>query len=59
MRNNNQEVYLPAWDRININEYYELEHWGLKFNVSHEALKQAVNCVGNSPVDVERYLKMK
>ena len=51
MRNN-------SFDRenININEYYELEHWSKEFDVNIEQLKAAVKKVGNSLKKVKKYL---
>lgn len=42
--------------RININENYEVENWSEKFGVSADKLKEAVNAVGTSAKEVEKYL---
>ncbi|EHQ30095.1 DUF3606 domain-containing protein [Mucilaginibacter paludis] len=44
-------------ERINIHEYYEVEHWTKELNTNVEALKQAVATVGTSIKDIEKYLK--
>jgi hypothetical protein len=43
--------------RINVNQDYELRNWALKFGVSPEALRKAVQEVGDSADNVERHLK--
>jgi hypothetical protein len=45
--------------RINVNQDHELRNWSLKFGVSPEALKKAVQEVGDSSDDVERHLKVR
>ena len=42
---------------INMNEDKDLRAWADKFDVTKAKLKAAVNAVGNSPKDVESYLK--
>jgi hypothetical protein len=42
--------------RINLNEYYEVQDWSKKFNVSENELRDAVKKVGNKAADVEEYL---
>jgi len=42
--------------RININESYEVDYWSNKFGVSKDKLRAAVQTVGTSVVDVEKYL---
>jgi hypothetical protein len=49
----------PDRDRINVNEDYELQDWSEKFGVTKDELKKAVNEVGTSAGDVEKYLKGK
>ena len=43
--------------RINVNEDYEVRDWAKKFNVTPEALREAVKAVGSSAEAVERHLK--
>jgi uncharacterized protein DUF3606 len=43
--------------RININQDYELQDWSDKFGVTKERLKEAVEAVGDSAKQVEKYLK--
>lgn len=42
---------------INMNDDKDLRAWADKFDVTKAKLKAAVNAVGNSPKDVEFYLK--
>jgi len=42
---------------INMDEDEDLRAWADKFDVTKAKLKAAVNAVGNSPKDVESYLK--
>ena len=42
---------------INMDEDKDLRAWADKFDVTKAKLKAAVNAVGNSPKDVESYLK--
>jgi hypothetical protein len=42
---------------INMGEDKDLRAWVDKFDVTKARLKAAVNAVGNSPKDVESYLK--
>ena len=42
--------------RINVNQDHELRDWSRKFGVSPEALRAAVEAVGNRAVDVQTYL---
>ncbi len=42
---------------INLKEDKDLRAWADKFDVTKAKLKAAVNAVGNSPKDVESYLK--
>jgi hypothetical protein len=42
---------------INLDEDKDLRAWADKFDVTKAKLKAAVNAVGNSPKDVESYLK--
>lgn len=50
-------VSSPDRDRINMKENYEVEYWTSKFGVNREKLKEAVDAVGTSPEEVEKYLK--
>lgn len=43
--------------RINVNQAHELRDWSHKFGVSPEALKQAVQQVGDQAAAVEQYLQ--
>ena len=42
---------------INMDDDEDLRVWADKFDVTKAKLKAAVNAVGNSPKDVESYLK--
>lgn len=42
--------------RINVHEDYELRDWSRKFDVTPEALKQAVAAVGTSAAAVAKHL---
>jgi hypothetical protein len=46
----------PDRDRINIKENYEVEYWTKTFGVHAEYLRKAVASVGNSAVEVRKYL---
>jgi hypothetical protein len=41
--------------RINVNEDYELRDWAAKFGVTAEALKKAVESVGDQADQVELF----
>lgn len=43
--------------RINLSEYYEVQYWTKKFDVSEGMLEAAVKSVGSSAATVEEYLK--
>lgn len=43
--------------RINVNQDYELRDWSKKFGVSPEALRDAVQAVGDRADAVEEYLR--
>jgi antitoxin component HigA of HigAB toxin-antitoxin module len=43
-------------ERINIHEYYEVEHWTKELHTNVEALKRAVENVGPSIEDIKQYL---
>jgi hypothetical protein len=44
--------------RINVNEEYEVEYWKLRFGVSSEELKRAVEEAGTTQAEaIELYLK--
>ena len=45
--------------RINVNESYELQYWSEKFDVSRDELRQAVEAVGTSAQEVEKYFQSK
>jgi hypothetical protein len=42
--------------RIDVSQEHELRSWSEKFSVSREQLKEAVQAVGDSADDVQRYL---
>ena len=48
-----------SFDRfyISLKENFEVEYWMNKFGVNREVLQQAVQTVGNSSEEVQRYLK--
>lgn len=43
--------------RINVNQDYELQDWSVKFGVSPDELKRAVEAVGTYAEDVKKFLK--
>ncbi len=43
--------------RVAMGEDYEVDYWTSKFGVSSEALKRAVDAVGNSADAVEQHLR--
>jgi hypothetical protein len=43
--------------RINVNQDYEVRDWAKKFGVSPDALKKAVQAVGDRADQVEAHLK--
>jgi hypothetical protein len=55
--NDKKNIGSPDRDRINLNEEYEVQYWSDKFQVTHDALKAAVQAVGHSVKKVEEYLK--
>ena len=46
----------PDRSRISLDEDYELRYWTTTLGVSKEALKSAVNAVGNESYKVRQYL---
>jgi len=46
----------PDRQRINTAEAYEVRDWAKKFQVSHHALRKAVEAVGNSAEAVRKHL---
>ena len=42
--------------RINVQEPYEVEYWSRKFNVTPQALRDAVSKVGVMAEDVRKHL---
>jgi hypothetical protein len=44
-------------EKININEYYEVEYWTKKLDTNTETLRNAVKHVGIAVEDVKNYLK--
>jgi hypothetical protein len=57
MPDNTQKTGGQDRKRININQDYELQDWSDKFGVTKERLKEAVEAVGDSAKQVEKYLK--
>jgi hypothetical protein len=53
---NNLNIGNPDGDKINIHEYYEVEHWTKELHTNIEALKHAVENVGPSIKDIRQYL---
>lgn len=43
--------------RIDVNQDYELRDWAKRFNVTPDALRDAVKAVGSSADAVERHLR--
>jgi len=43
-------------DKINIHEYYEVEHWIKELHTNVETLKHAVESVGPSIKEIKKYL---
>ena len=44
-------------NRINISEEWEIRWWGIKFGVTEDQLRRAVDTVGPTTAEVERHLK--
>jgi hypothetical protein len=57
MPDNTQKTGGQDRKRININQDYELQDWSDKFGVTKERLKEAVEAVGDSAKQDEKYLK--
>ena len=45
------------WSKVNIDENYEVEYWSNKFGIKPEQLRKAVETVGISSTDLEKYFK--
>jgi antitoxin component HigA of HigAB toxin-antitoxin module len=45
-------------EKINVHEYYEVEHWAKELDTNVEVLKNAVEHVGAKIADIKRYLKV-
>lgn len=45
--------------RVNVQDSSELKYWAKKFNVSRDEIKSAVRAVGDSLMDVQRYLQLR
>jgi hypothetical protein len=56
MDNNNYRGNFDT-SRVNVHENYEVEYWANKFGVRPEQVRQAVEIVGMSSIDVEQYFK--
>jgi hypothetical protein len=48
--------YSHNWDKINIHEYFEVEHWTKALGINREELAKAVAVAGNSADAVKKYL---
>ena len=46
----------PYNNIVNVAEYYEVEYWTNRFNISPEQLKTAVKAVGVSAEAIAQYL---
>lgn len=46
----------PDRSRVSLSEIYERKYWADKYGVTAERLTAAVEAVGNSPDDVEKWL---
>jgi hypothetical protein len=46
-------------ERINVNQAHELRDWAKKFDVTPDALKEAVQAVGDRADEVERHLRKR
>jgi hypothetical protein len=42
---------------VNTSESWEIQYWSEKFNCTVEQLKEALEAIGNSATDVEKYIK--
>ena len=47
----------PDRSRISLSEPYEISYWSKKYGVAANRLHAAVDAVGNSPDDVEKWLR--
>ena len=56
MPDDKTKIGSPDSKRINVHEPYELKRWANQFGVSPDALKQAVQKVGNSVQKVKDHL---
>lgn len=54
--NNIQTIGSLDLDKINITEYYEVEHWSNEFHITPEELRSAVQQVGTNVADIRKYL---
>lgn len=45
--------------RVNVNESWEVQYWGKKFDSTEDQLRAAVKAVGTMAIDVEKHLKKK
>ena len=45
--------------RVNVHEDHELRDWSKKFGVSKDALKEAVQAVGDDAANVEAHLRAR
>jgi hypothetical protein len=54
---NSDIVRIPDHDRVNMKENYDVEYWTRKLNINRERLKEAVEAVGTSAEEVQKYFK--
>lgn len=53
------KVFPQNESRVNVNEFYEVQYWKLKFNCPKEELEKAVKTVGVSTDKVGEFFKKK
>jgi hypothetical protein len=59
MENNSQNHGQQFSAHINARENYELQFWAKRFHINRATLKEAVDKVGNSTEEIERYLRKR
>jgi hypothetical protein len=47
----------PDLETVNISEHSEVRWWSMKFAVTEDQLRSAVDAVGPTPAEIERHLK--
>jgi hypothetical protein len=55
--NTNTQIVAPYNNIVNVAEYYQVEYWARRFEISPEKLKSAVRAVGVSAEAIANYLK--